>query len=209
MRRSMWRTLLRILFVSDTGPAPSPPEAMVEPAIPEEWLRLLADVSTGLWRLRRRLIDSGTGQPREEMRRAYRDLQFTWDALLQAGVEILDHTGEPFDAGLSLSVLAYQPTEGIQREQVIETVKPTVYWNKQWIQMGEVIVGMPELAPVPPQETSAEKSLEPPAEAASTQPQDPTQLASTPALPTGASMPDGIDNLKTSEGEPTHAPSHD
>src|SRR5229473_3312874 len=119
MRQSMWKRLFGILFSPDDNLAPFPPPVMAEPVIPGEWLQLLAEVSTGLWRIRRRLIDPETGQPREETRRAYRDLQFTWDALTQAGVEILDHTGQSFDAGLSLSVLAYQPTEGIQCEQVI------------------------------------------------------------------------------------------
>jgi hypothetical protein len=120
-----------------------------------EWLRLLGHIGTGLWRLRQRLLEPGSTQPREEMRRANRDLEGLWDTLAEAGVEILDHTGAPFDAGMSLKVIAFQPTPGIVREKVLETVKPTIYYKKQWIQMGEVIVAMPEKSAAPATEGAA------------------------------------------------------
>lgn len=106
--------------------------------------RLLADVATGLWRLRQRMVDPETGRPLEEMRRAFRHLESVWDALAGAGVEIQDHTGAPFRSGLALRVIAFQPTEGFDTEKVIETVKPSIYYKGRSVQMGEVIVGTPE-----------------------------------------------------------------
>jgi hypothetical protein len=41
-------------------------------------------------------------------------------------------------------VLAHQPTGGIGREEVVETVKPSVYLRGVMIQMGDVVVGVPE-----------------------------------------------------------------
>src|ERR1700677_3996343 len=105
----------RVETAAKQAPPPAP-----EPGLPKEWLKTLAHVATALWRLRRRLVDPQTGQPREEMRRPYRDLESAWDALEQAGVHIRDHTGDVYDPGYSLVCLAFQPTQGLTREQVIE-----------------------------------------------------------------------------------------
>ena len=104
---------------------------------------LLADIGTGLWRLKQKMLQPGTNQPLEETRRAYRHLESVWDALTQAEVIIQDHTNQPFDPGLSLKALAYQPTPNLQRPKVIETIKPSVYFKGKAILMGEVIVGTP------------------------------------------------------------------
>lgn len=108
---------------------------------PEDLGRLLADLATGIWRLRQRFT---AHPPENELRRATRDLDALWDTLTQAGIEVRDHNGALYDAGQSLRVVAFQPTRGIDRDRVIETIKPTVYFQSKWIQMGEVIVGTPE-----------------------------------------------------------------
>lgn len=105
---------------------------------------LLAEVGTGLWRARQKMLEPGTNRPKEEMRRAYRHLESVWDALTQAGMEIIDPIDSLFDPGMSLKAIAFQPTPGIQREKVIETIKPVIYYKGEPIQMGEVIVGIPE-----------------------------------------------------------------
>jgi len=108
-------------------------------------VRFLAELGTGLWRLRQRMIEPETDRPPEGMRRAYRHLESVLDMMTEAGVKIQDHTDDPFDAGLSLRVIAFQTMPGIQRERVVETIKPTVYLGGQVIQMGEVIVASPEV----------------------------------------------------------------
>ena len=108
-------------------------------------LGLMTQLSTGLWRMRNKMVEAATGRPREEMRRTYRHLESVWDALVEAGFEIQDHTGTPFDAGMSLKVIAYQPMAAMVREEVIETIKPSVYFKGRRVQMGEVIVGRPEV----------------------------------------------------------------
>ncbi|HZZ84900.1 MAG TPA: hypothetical protein VFE30_10210 [Anaeromyxobacteraceae bacterium] len=118
-------------------------EESVRQKSPERQAQMLADVSTGLWRLRQKMQKPGTNQPLDEMRRAYRHLESVWDALAQAGVEIHDYTDRPFDQGLSLKVIAYQPTPGLARQRIIETIKPSVYLGSEMIQMGEVVVGTP------------------------------------------------------------------
>ncbi len=120
-----------------------------------KFLKLLANVGTGLWRARQKMVKPGTTQPLEEMRRAYRHVESIWDALAQAGISIQDHADKPFDAGLSLKVVSYQPTPGLTRDRIIETIKPTIYFNDRHIQMGEVIVGTPEAQATAPQGNNA------------------------------------------------------
>ena len=131
---------------------PPTPDPVVAPAPSEngaarkEYFRFLADIGTGLWRMRRSMIKPGTSQPPEEMRRVYRHLESTWDVLTKTGVEIVDHTNTPYVPGMSLTVITFELTPGIRREMVTETVKPTIYFKGQPIQIGEVIVGTPESA---------------------------------------------------------------
>jgi hypothetical protein len=105
--------------------------------------RLLADLATGLWRLRRRLLDPVTNGPQEEMRRHLRDLDALCGRLQEEEVEIQDHTGALYDPSMSLRVAAFQMTTGLEQDRIVETLKPTVYWRQQRIQTGEVIVGIP------------------------------------------------------------------
>jgi hypothetical protein len=100
----------------------------------------LVEVSVGAWRLKKKMSDPKTGVPLNEMSRAYRHLESVLLTLEKEGIEIQDHDGEPFDAGLSLKVLTYQPLPNIEKEYVYDTIKPSVYLKGERILMGEVIV---------------------------------------------------------------------
>jgi hypothetical protein len=103
--------------------------------------RSVADIATSIWRLRSRTMALPDG-----MRSVTRHAESAWDALAQAGVEIRDHVNDPFDPGLALTVVAYQPTPGIDRDRVVEAIRPSVYLDDRPIQTAEVIVGTPEQA---------------------------------------------------------------
>lgn len=110
----------------------------------KEMVRFLSDVGTGLWRMRRQIIPSEMKEPPDEYRRINRSLESTWDALTQGGFEIQDHTGDIIVGGEALHIISFQPMAGLTREQVIETLRPTIYYKGEMIQVGEVIVGKPE-----------------------------------------------------------------
>jgi hypothetical protein len=112
----------------------------------DQVIRILADVGTGLWRLKQRMLKPGTTRPLDEMNRAYRHLESTWDVLVSAGVEVIDHTNTPFEIGMQVKVLAFEPRPGISRERIVETIKPSVYYRNELIQLGEVLVATPEKA---------------------------------------------------------------
>jgi hypothetical protein len=132
-------------------------ERLAEPAEPADGTslddRTLADLATALWRARRRMVVPGTDDPRPDQRQAFRHVQSTWDVLAGAEVTVQDHDGSRFESGLALDVLAFQPTPGLAGEQVVETVRPSVYVRGRPIQRGQVIVGTSE--------ESAEKGTEP------------------------------------------------
>jgi hypothetical protein len=108
--------------------------------------KLITEVGTGLWRMRQKMLEPGTDRPREEMKRAYRHLESTWEALVEWGISIRDHTGEVVPEGgiYGLKTVAAQPTAGVKRPRVAETIKPSIYLGDQMIQMGEVILDVPE-----------------------------------------------------------------
>ena len=105
---------------------------------------LLADIATTCWRLRQRCLDPATGQPLESTRRHFRDVEMLLSQLGELAIEIQDHTGSLYDPSLSLRVAAFQPVAGIERDRILETLKPTVYRHHMRIQVGEVIVGIPQ-----------------------------------------------------------------
>ena len=107
----------------------------------------LADLATSLWRLRRRLVGGPGGtSPRQGLEREFYHLQAAVAALARAGVEARDHDGMLFsDHGSdALDPIAFQPTAGLDRQRVIQTVEPTIFVRGQWARMGKVIVGVPE-----------------------------------------------------------------
>jgi hypothetical protein len=119
------------------------PDPVPTRADEDEQRRLVAGIATGLWRLRQKMVKLGSREPAEDMSRAVRHLESLWDTLSQAGTEIIDHSGESFSPGSSLRVLAFQPVTGIDRDRVIETIKPTIVFKGQTVQIGEVVVGTP------------------------------------------------------------------
>ena len=107
-------------------------------------LRLLADIANGLWRLKNKMVDKKTSEPLDEMQKAFRHFESVWDAMKSAGININEHEkNSPFDSGLALNVLSFQPMSGLKKEVIIETIKPSIFYKDRSIQTGQVIVGTP------------------------------------------------------------------
>jgi hypothetical protein len=129
-------------------PAPAADLPAPTAGAPAPALDQIAAVATHVWRAKSKLVDPATGQPREETRRTYRHIESTLDALAQMGVVIRNLLNEPYDPGLPVNVLTFQPTPGLARDTIIEVVRPTIIWQDRVLQVGEVVVGTPENAPV-------------------------------------------------------------
>jgi len=131
-------------------PSSAPMEAM-PPVVPvqapdglESLDGSLSGLATQIWRARARIVDPETGAPREEMRRIYRHIEGAFEMFAEMGLTMNDWVKQPYDPGLPLKVLTFQPTPGILRDTVLEAVRPTVIWKDRLLQMGEVIVGTPQ-----------------------------------------------------------------
>lgn len=128
--------------------APVPEAAPPVPPAPEPddlTDAALAEIVTELWRTRRKIDDKG-GQdqvPRAQ-RQANRHLRTVWDRFTESGVTVKEFEGMRFDVGLDLDVLAYQDDPDAVEETVLETVRPSVYRGGRRIQIGQVLVAMPE-----------------------------------------------------------------
>lgn len=103
----------------------------------------LLGAALGIWRALRKL-DQGAGPlSAVELRQVRRQVHASRQALADDGLEIQEHDGAPFDSGLSLEVLVFEEQPGLTREVVLETVRPSIYFRGERIQMGQVIVGRP------------------------------------------------------------------
>ena len=105
---------------------------------------LLADVATGIWRIKNKFSAVGVNDLPDEIKKAYRHVESTWDALASAKVEVRDHTKEKYVAGMALNVIAFKPSSSVHTEMITETIKPSIFYNGKLIQMGDVIVETPE-----------------------------------------------------------------
>lgn len=119
-------------------PAAAP--AAVDPASPLSGA--IASVMTNLWRARLKLVDATTGEPKEETRRVHRHIEGALETFQQLGVTISELMNQPYDAGLPVKVLTFQPMPGIERDTIVEVVRPTIIWQDTLLQMGEIVVGI-------------------------------------------------------------------
>jgi len=121
---------------------------VVEHVLPPHFVKSLLAVATNAWRLRSRLVNTDTGEPRddlkkEDVRKLVRHLEAIFESFSQIELEIKDRTGEAFDYGLPEKVITTQPQPGLKKEQIIETIRPSIYWNNQLAQQGEVVIATP------------------------------------------------------------------
>ena len=123
----------------------------VRHAIPENVTRAVALVATNAWKAKMKMVDASSGEVRDEMKRVYRHIEGIFQAFQDMGLEVRDHTDAPFDYGMPLKVVTTQPTPGITKERVVETIKPTIYWQNQIIQHGEVVIATPASPTAEPQ----------------------------------------------------------
>jgi hypothetical protein len=130
----------------------------------------LLGAATGIWRALRKLDQDAGTLSAADLRHVRRQVHAGRQALADDGLEIQDHDGTPFDSGLSLEVLVFEDRPGLTREVVLETVRPSVYFRGERIQMGQVIVGRPA-----PDQALQQSLQQPPQQPSEQPPQQPSQ----------------------------------
>lgn len=112
--------------------------------VPSSVVRVFTHIATNAWRAKIKMVDSDTGEAKEDMRRVYRHIEAVFESLKGIGIETIDPTGRAYDSGMALKVISFEQTPGLSKEEIKETIKPSVTWQGRLIQMGEVIVGTPQ-----------------------------------------------------------------
>ncbi len=65
------------------------------------------------------------------------------ETLENIGIKVLDRINQPFDPGFPDQVITEEPREGITKEQIIRTIRPTIIWNQTIVQRGEIDIAVP------------------------------------------------------------------
>jgi len=115
----------------------------VEVEVPTDYLKILVSIATNAWRAKAKMVDATTGEVREEMKRVDRHIEAIYRSLAEAGILIRDHTGEAYDEGQPMKVVASKPTPGLEKKRVSETLLPSIFWNNRLIQNGEIEIATP------------------------------------------------------------------
>ena len=128
------------------------PGTMQIPKDIEELFGPLVEMATNAWRLKVRMIDPDSGEPNEETNKLYRFVEGLFRALGDAGIQVIDKTGKPYDNGMSEKVISFEQTPGLLKEEIIDTVRPAIRWKERHLHHGEIIVGIPVIE-TPPEES--------------------------------------------------------
>jgi hypothetical protein len=106
-----------------------------------KWQGFLARVAVNTWALRRKTMQ----MPESAESNALKvHVDAVHGALQEIGVEIQEYSSQPYYPGLSVEILAFQPSPGIERDTITSTIRPAILLDGQIIQRGQVIVATPE-----------------------------------------------------------------
>jgi hypothetical protein len=126
-----------------TAKQPRKEQVSTEAEVPMDHLKTLVSIATNAWRAKTKMVDTITGEIREEMKRVDRHIEAIYRSLADAGIVIRDHTGDAYDEGQPMKVVASKPTPGLDKKRVSETLLPSIFWNNRLIQNGEIEIATP------------------------------------------------------------------
>lgn len=141
------KELAKGLTESAKGEEPRTPSTKPVETLPAEYAKETLVMVINIWRIKSRMTDAISKEPKEELakedvKKIVRYLESIHDSFAKLGIEIIDRTGESFDYGLPEKVVTAKPQDGISKELVLETLRPTIKWHNQ-IYPGEVEIATP------------------------------------------------------------------
>jgi len=134
--------------VPQVQPPAEPPLSPEE----KELTKLYKTFATTVWRMRNVLLDTETGEPKEELEernisKLAKYLESLEGALEDAHVQIKgDYVGKPYDEGDAVKVITFEDRQDLVHDEYVETLTPTVRWTDKdgktrLLQQAEVVVG--------------------------------------------------------------------
>lgn len=108
----------------------------------------LVAIANQSWRIANAVVDKDSKEPKEELKaqeikKMNKALESIDETLGGLGIKLMDRLGEPFDAGLPDQVISEEPREGIFKEHIIRTIRPTIMWHQTMVQRGEIDIAVP------------------------------------------------------------------
>jgi len=108
----------------------------------------LVAVANQAWRIASAIIDTDSNETKselsaQEIKKVGNSLESIKETLGGLGIKIIDRLGEPFNAGLPEQVVTEEAQEGLSKEQIIRTIRPTIMWHQTMVQRGEIDVAVP------------------------------------------------------------------
>lgn len=110
--------------------------------------RALILITGQTWRLKNVMIDPDSTEMKtalsaQEMRKVSNALEAIDQAIQELGIRVIDRCNEDFHPGLPDQVVTEEPREGISKEQIIRTIRPTIMWHQTMMQRGEIDLAVP------------------------------------------------------------------
>jgi hypothetical protein len=110
--------------------------------------KALITIAGQAWRQETALTDRVSSETKLELStQEIRKLANALDAIKQAieelGIRVKDRCNEDFHAGLPDQVITEEPREGISKERIIRTIRPTIFWHQTMVQRGEIDIAVP------------------------------------------------------------------
>jgi hypothetical protein len=136
--------LVKLVLVRSALPSNKQNAPVIEG--PPENLKTLVAIANNIWRAKTKMVDQATGDFREDLKRAGRHIEAIYRNLAEEGIAIRDHTGEAYDEGLPMKVVASKPTPGQDKKRVSETLLPSIFWKNRLVQNGEIEIAIPDVA---------------------------------------------------------------
>lgn len=99
----------------------------------------LVELAIELWRLERRLAKVLSALPEDQRESINNSVQKLKRYLDKNDIEILDHTGQKYDEGQNLEILAVEKDPNVPEPMIKETKEPTILYKGQVIHIGKVI----------------------------------------------------------------------
>jgi hypothetical protein len=111
-------------------------------------MKALIEVANQSWRIEAALIDSETKEPKstlspQEIKKLSTALETICECTKGLGIKVVDRCNEDFHPGLPDQVVTEEPRDGISKERVIRTIRPTIIWNQTMVQRGEIDIAVP------------------------------------------------------------------
>jgi hypothetical protein len=110
--------------------------------------KALLQITGQLWRQGTILIDSESGEPKNELspqdiRKLSHALETMRELIKNLGIRVIDRCNEDFHPGLPDTVVTEETHEGISKERIIRTIRPTIMWGQTMVQRGEIDIAVP------------------------------------------------------------------